>query len=87
MLMRWDEKRNTLVVDADRLSERVAIARANVEGALRSSLVVPSLREFLLATNLIATWKRRVQTIACLQRIRGAGYGKLAVYAELPPAA
>jgi len=87
VLMRWDEKRNTLVVDADRLSERVAIARSNVEGALRSSLVVPSLREFLLATNLIATLKRRVKTITCLQRVRGAGYGKLAVYAELPPAA
>jgi len=87
VLMRRDEKLNTLVVDADRLAARVAIARANVEGALRSALVVPTLREFLLATNLIATLRRRVRAISCLQRGRCEGYGKLAVYAELPPAA
>jgi hypothetical protein len=85
-LGRWDDKLDTLVVDADRLAGRVALARANVERALRSSLVVPTLREFLLATRVIATFKRRVQTTTCLQRV-SAGYGKLAVYAELPPTA
>jgi hypothetical protein len=83
-LMRWDEKLNAFVVNADRLVRRVALARADVESALRSSLVVPTLREFLLATRL---WRRRVSAITCLQRGRGDGYGKLAVYAELPPAA
>ena len=87
VLMRWDEKLDAFVVNADCLAARVAIARANVEGALRSALVVPTLREFLLATNLIATLRRRVRAISCLQRGRCEGYGKLAVYAELPPAA
>lgn len=85
--MRWDEKLDAFDINADRLAERVAIARAKVEGALRSSLLAPTLREFLLATNLSGTLLRWVYSVTCLQRGSGDGYGKLAVYAELPPAA
>jgi hypothetical protein len=82
--MRWDGKLDAFVVNADRLADRLAMARGNVGGALRSSLVVPTLREFLRATILTESLQRSLQTVTCLHRVRRVGYGKLAVYAELP---
>jgi hypothetical protein len=52
---------------------------------LRRWLTTPTLSEFLLVRNLRASARRREDhLIMALRRRQPSGYGKIAVYAQLP---
>ena len=60
-------------------------AKSDVEVALRSWLTTPTFSELLLVWNLLALNRRRVEhVIMALRRRQPSGYGKTAVYTQLP---
>ena len=70
---------------ADEFEAQLTDAKSDVEVALRPWLTTPTLSEFLLVGNLLALARRRVEhVIMALRRRQPSGYGKIAVYTQLP---
>jgi hypothetical protein len=70
---------------ADELEVELAEAKSDVEAALRPWLTTPTLSEFLRLPDLLGKSLRRVDHLMlALQRHRPSGYGKIAVYAQVP---
>jgi hypothetical protein len=69
----------------DELEAELAQAKLNVEAALRPWLTTPTFSEFLLVWNMLAASRRRAErAVRILRRRQQRGYGKIAVYAQVP---
>lgn len=69
----------------DQLEAELVQTKSDVEAALRPWLTTPTFSEFLLVWNVLASARQRAEgLVRALRRRQRRGYGKIAVYAQVP---